>query len=79
MITLTMRTEDTPKMIINNPEGIGTVKNGEDEQGLQTMNLKNLGLLFKIHKQRRAPVTPSTFENENSLSFLSCIHASLSI
>ena len=47
MITLTMTTENTPKMIKNNPEGTGTVKDGEDEQGLQTMNLKNLGLTFQ--------------------------------
>ena len=42
-----MTTENTPKMIKNNPEGTGTVKDGEDEQGLQTMNLKNLGLTFQ--------------------------------
>ena len=35
-------------MIINNPEGTGMIKDGEDEHGLQTMmNLKNLGLTFQ--------------------------------
>ena len=40
--------KNTPKMIINNPEGTGMIKDGEDEHGLQTMmNLKNLGLTFQ--------------------------------
>ena len=47
MITLTMTTENTPKMIINNPEGTGTVKDLEKMNKLQTMNLKNLSLTFQ--------------------------------
>lgn len=39
--------KNTPKMIINNPEGTGMVKDEEDEHGLQLSHeLENFGLNF---------------------------------
>lgn len=42
--------KNTPQMAINNPEGTGMVKDGEDEHGLQTMNRKIWAELFTICK-----------------------------